>query len=73
MNSIEIFKTNVALKSKAQQLIEELSYRFPDYKVNFDLEDCDRILRVESASGAVKISSIMNWLRDKHIECNILN
>ena len=51
---VEIFKTNVRKKADAIYIINFLKNLFPDYKINFDLEDCDKILRVE----AVKIDSI---------------
>ncbi|GGH09348.1 hypothetical protein [Mucilaginibacter phyllosphaerae] len=44
---IEVFKTNVATKGKGRMLIKKLLNHFPASKINFDLEDCDKILRVE--------------------------
>ncbi|HEX4045324.1 MAG TPA: hypothetical protein VHZ76_06645 [Gammaproteobacteria bacterium] len=73
MNSIEIFKTNVAKKREAKQLVEEMASHFPKYKINFDLEDCDKILRVENKKGSIRTSSIINLLKNKHIECEVLN
>jgi hypothetical protein len=46
---IEIFKTNVQKKSDSNYIIAILKRQFPDFKINFDLEDCDRILRVEAS------------------------
>lgn len=45
---IEIFKTNVRKKSETNHIIAIIKEQFPDYIINFDLEDCDRILRVEA-------------------------
>lgn len=73
MNSIEIFKTNVVRKHEAKILIDEMIVLFPGYKINFDLEDCDKILRVENTNGSVKTSSIINLLKSKHIKCEVLN
>ena len=44
---IEIFKTNVQKKSDSNYIISIIKRQFPDCKINFDLEDCDRILRIE--------------------------
>lgn len=44
---IEVFKTNVEEVTHARKLIGLLLQHFPDSKINFDLSDCDRILRVE--------------------------
>jgi hypothetical protein len=44
---VEVFKTNVQEFSSAETLVKKLLYNFPAYKINFDLTDCDKILRVE--------------------------
>jgi len=44
---VEVFKTNVQRKGEAKILLLKLTEQFSDYKINFDLEDCDKILRVE--------------------------
>ena len=48
---VEVFKTNIQRKRTAAKIKVELLLRFPDCKINFDLNDCDRILRIESAIG----------------------
>jgi hypothetical protein len=45
--TVEVFKTNVKSKAAARQLVTRLQLLFPDSRVNFDLEDCDRVLRIE--------------------------
>jgi len=44
---IEVFKTDVQQPGTANLLIAKLMLLFPGSRVNFDLEDCDRVLRVE--------------------------
>lgn len=44
---IEVFKTDVQQPGTANLLIAKLILLFPGSRVNFDLEDCDRVLRVE--------------------------
>ena len=44
---IEVFKTNVQEFSEAQKLVALLRKHFPNSKINFDLDDCDKVLRVE--------------------------
>ncbi|PBI91608.1 hypothetical protein BSF41_12100 [Flavobacterium sp. ACN2] len=44
---VEIFKTNVEKKSDGDYILAVMKNRFPNYKINFDLEDCDKILRIE--------------------------
>jgi hypothetical protein len=43
-----VFKTNVNTLSKVKRITPKLNKLFPNSKWNFDLEDCDRILRFES-------------------------
>ena len=47
---IEIFQTNVDSESIAQTILTEINNLFPELVVNFDLEDCDRILRLVTPS-----------------------
>lgn len=44
---IEVFKTSVTTCEEANRIKTILMTRFPGLKLNFDLEDCDNILRVE--------------------------
>ena len=44
---VEVFKTNVQKEADKDYVIAVIQTQFPNYKINFDLEDCDKILRVE--------------------------
>ena len=44
---VEVFKTNVQKKTQSKMLLRILSEAFPSFKINFDLSDCDKVLRVE--------------------------
>lgn len=44
---VEVFKTNVQEQCQADKLAGVLLRHFPDCRINFDLEDCDKVLRVE--------------------------
>jgi hypothetical protein len=44
---VEIFKTNVSDQTQADLLLYEICQIMSDCAVNFDLEDCDRILRIK--------------------------
>lgn len=47
LKSIEVFKTNVTEEKEANRVLSILHNQFPRYDIHFDLEDCDRILRIE--------------------------
>jgi hypothetical protein len=44
---VEVFKTNIQCVKAAIVLKEILSKELPDIQINFDLDDCDKILRTE--------------------------
>lgn len=44
---IEVFKTDVEDKDRAAMLVEQIHRLLAHCRANFDLEDCDRILRVK--------------------------
>ena len=44
---IEVLKTDVRDPEDANKLILEIDSSFPGCTANFDLTDCDRILRIE--------------------------
>jgi hypothetical protein len=57
---VEVFKTNVEHETEAKDLVEMLRQHFPGSHVNFDLQDRDRILRVQGKELCVDtILSIM--------------
>ena len=45
---ILVFKTNVTTKTKVRQITPMLDRLLPEARWNFDLEDCDNILRIDS-------------------------
>ncbi len=67
---VEVFKTNIQRKRTAAKIKMELLSRFPDCKINFDLDDCDRILRIESARGIGK--TIEQAVSEKGFYCEEL-
>lgn len=67
---IEVFKTNVEKKKEASTLLKGIETSFVNTKANFDLEDCDKILRVQS--DKISVSQIKNYLKLKGYECELL-
>ncbi len=57
---VEVFKTNVEAVDASARIVEKLLQCYPDNRINFDLSDCDRILRVEGETvHADKIIELM--------------
>ena len=67
---VEVFKTNVEHRELAEQLASILRGRFVFCKINFDLEDCDKILRVEG--NQICVESIIEIRSTHGFECEVL-
>ena len=68
---IEAFKTNVHKKAQSKMLHCILSEAFPSFKINFDLSDCDKVLRVEGDD--MEAIPIMILVKEYGFTCEILN
>ena len=67
---VEIFKTNVSDQQLANKIIMDLNQLFPDYNINFDLEDCDRILRIDCEF--LLSERVISILKEKGFSCEEL-
>lgn len=52
---VAIFKTNVVQEKEAHKIIEQLKIELPTYEINFDLKDCDNILRIYGKNDKTNI------------------
>ncbi len=69
---VEVFKTNVDNRDHAQWLVALIHKRFPHYQANFDLEDCDKILRVKSLKDIICPASLISVLKDLGFYAEVL-
>ena len=67
---VEVFKTNVQHQELAEQLVSILYGRFAFYKINFDLDDCDKILRIEGEQ--ICVQTITEILGTHGLQCEVL-
>ena len=70
VNMVEVFKTNVQRQKQAQMLLVALEKRFPLCRINFDLDDCDNILRVEGDD--IRHQKIIELVNENGYQCEIL-
>ncbi len=68
---IEIFKTDIKEKDAAL-LLEVLSSSFPAFKFNFDLDDRDKILRVDTVEDILETEVIVKILKTYQYTCQVL-
>ncbi|HYF03170.1 MAG TPA: hypothetical protein VEC36_07330 [Patescibacteria group bacterium] len=69
---IEIFKTNVETEGEAAFLKSFLSELFPAARITFDLDDCDRILRIEAGEEPADLLRTTEILFNNGFFCEVL-
>lgn len=68
---VEVFKTNVRHVPHANKLISILRHHFPGTKINFDLDDCDNVLRVEGEN--VVPGKVITVVEQQGFNCDVLD
>ena len=68
---VEAFKTNVQKKTQSKMLLCILSEALPSFKINFDLSDCDKVLRVKGDN--IEALRIMIIVKEYGFKCEILD
>ena len=68
---VEVFKTNVQKKAQSKMLLCILSEAFPSFRINFDLSDCDKVLRVEGDN--IEAVRIMILVKKHGFACEVLD
>lgn len=70
---VEVYKTNIKEEWQADFIVIRLQERYPTYKINFDLEDCDNILRVEGNGVSVHVEGMLAILESFGFKASILD
>ncbi|RZJ69859.1 hypothetical protein [Flavobacterium sp.] len=68
---IEIFRTNISKTTDARNMVLSLMSLYPTGKITFDLEDCDKVLRVETLR--LKPDAIISLMQASGFACEILS
>jgi tRNA G26 N,N-dimethylase Trm1 len=68
---VEIFKTDVYDVMQAEQIVSLLNQHFPAFMINFDLHDCDKILRVKGES--IPVNEIVDIVSSNGFHCSVLD
>lgn len=69
---IEVFKTDICDEEHAIVLLDQIHKSFQGYQANFDLEDCDKILRVKCTTGTIQPYRIITLLKDFGCHAEVL-
>jgi hypothetical protein len=68
--SVEIFKTNVRKLSDAKRILAEFTEVYPAFRIDFDLDDSDCILRIEGLDPNVR--QIQRHIRAFGFRCAVI-
>ncbi|SHJ11532.1 hypothetical protein [Pseudozobellia thermophila] len=68
---VEIFKTNVGNQQLASKIVADLNQLYPEYRINFDLEDCDKVLRIESYNS-IDVFGVLNYGKLNNLEIGLI-
>lgn len=67
---IEVFKTNIDNQNDASEIIDVLNKLLSAIRVTIDLEDCDRVLRVEAKDFTA--DEVINVLNLCGFDCQLM-
>jgi hypothetical protein len=67
---IYVFKTSVKTKIQAKKLKPHIDKILPKAEWNFDFNDCDKVLRIDSEENIT--SPVINLLKIHHFNCEEL-
>lgn len=69
---VEVFKTNVQCPEAAANLLALLRIHYGDCQVSFDLEDCDKVLRI-AGQRVLAAPHVISILQQHGFECLVLD
>jgi len=67
---VEVFKTNIQKEKEARSIARLLSEHFPDSTIDFDLEDRDKVLRIDTHGNIQE--NVIELLQTRGYYCEIL-
>jgi hypothetical protein len=67
---IEIFRTNVQEVSESDKIVQQFLEHFPLAEITFDLEDCDKVLRISNRE--ICIETIIGLMKSFGYSCIVL-
>lgn len=68
---VEVFKTDMKDRVLADIIRLNLSKLIPSSSISFDLEDCDKVLRIEANDVSAKI--VIEELQKKGVMCEVMD
>lgn len=67
---IEVFRTDIAEAVEAAKMVALLQSAFPGTRVNIDLQDCDKVLRLEGTG--LLVPAVIRLVEEQGFQCSVL-
>lgn len=67
---VEVFKTNMPDCKQAERMLALLVLHFRESRINFDMHDCDKVLRVEA--GHIIPEKVIEIMNSQGYQCTVL-
>jgi len=72
MKIVQVFKTDVEDQVIARHIVRFLQQTFSHCRINFDLEDCDKVLRIESSQTSIEEREVQLLMAGYGHHCELL-
>ncbi|WP_291041045.1 hypothetical protein [Dyadobacter sp. 50-39] len=69
---VEVFKTDVEQQSQARLLSDLICLAFTGYRASFDLEDCDRVLRISCEQATICNAGVIGLLESFGYQAKVM-
>ena len=69
---VGVFKTGIEDSCTARTMEQKLLKYFPDYRIDFDLQDCDNVLRIEAPEGTIDSDRVIELVSGAGYNIEIL-
>lgn len=69
---VEVFKTDISKEKVARGLVKSLETEFPEYKINIDFSDCDKVLRIEGECLR-DVDQIEKFVKSQNVKIELLS
>lgn len=72
MLSVKVYKTDIDDKSRAKTILDEIRQLLPGSNPSIDLDDCDKVLRIENKVAEINESKLKKILNSYGYKMEIL-
>jgi len=57
--TVEVFKTDIQNPAEGMAMTIKILEHLSGYRITFDLEDCDKVMRIASKNGEIDVDAVL--------------